>query len=1492
MPPPPHPRTLNDSDKPTSDHEAVSGSMYHSSNQLSQEQISHLLDTGSPAAFMTLYHHSILTVSPIDGFHAFLCPHCHIFIKSSISISFSLLVAGHFTVLSNHYRHKSCTAQHARNEGSNTQLILRQQCLNSAPDSSTSASCPSPSSSFSESESSNSPVSVTSSSTISDSGSHSNPTVYIPPLHPPCHGLPFQWDLAPNSNIQVSLPWLRTLHGRPDELPYTFNILDGQAYARSLDCTRFVLDTSNSCPACVALGPALDELGKLIPLYQPRTRRSLKNVLQLSQMVDEHSKELERWKLKSLNDARSISNKLSTINSHSALLMAISQTDVPWLQRILQIQIKNGAGINTIIRRIEEALEKGYKPRGYSNDAYDLVLLVYRIGGANLLYALNRRMSIPSLRTLRTRLSFVTIAPTIGPIVLDTISANILNVIVGPRAHAGLQRPRGVSILTDEIALEEAVVFFPSENGVGGLCWKHSHVIDPILNTYDSAVQIASKLDSGQVHLGKEMTVTVVHLFGEDETYPLLAAPSCKEEDYTDWEKLINMLIDAWMTNGADKTVGPLWSFATDGDSTRRKAGHRTFVHTMLDESSPLYGILADIPGLNLYTGRESITLDFDYKHIFKRFCTMLRSSNGMVLGNGRRMDSTKLERYLTWLDDCDNEKAKRLLYPDDPQDVPRAIELMRAIIKLGRIDPTKPPYTPPCQDPNIEAYIDFETLRMLGDLFHNLLEPFVNPSLSLTQQVVHLSTFAHLLFTFYRGHRRSFMPNQLYYDSQTLVKNVIFCIAKQQRLDASQPFFLLDVGDDAIKLLFAFLRMCGGHNSALNYKQAIDRLRAARDIGGVYSRNPDLRHGHRRLNLSRTEHLDHIHRDMWSGDILSHNVNLRACWLSGRDVAISLLSGSPTYTEEFDYEGIFSNPNVDMLRVFGAGLYPGITEDEDEDTSIQVTFTPPESASVKGSVPGVATNENLEIADENPILDLEEQLESLTINDSTSESTCSIVQNLEPSMPPLPTGPGIRPNDFLAVEGKYVHKASFCRIYFNSSFKGKSHDRLRRVRGFTSVKKIHRTEDISSPDDAESIFVAGSPFLTLIRLNDQTTALAFLRSTSIVENGVPRTGINVDTLRSPAAKVKISGDLLLLHHVPVVDLETSMNMWVWTGGYLKSLSPVPKANVSTRKVIELSVQGSLTEPVNPSVVAASEYLPNEHRTEVNSRDITWALKEDVLEAASTTIWKRLDDLKVPISSITLLSGRYDGFPYSKDDGTPALLCAEAAQALSEANVTNTEVLCALCHKPTSDLRSHMGGHILRSIRRVPDELVTPVGQVLPCGFCGSSGNPDCAIKLKKTKRATEVITNCPHKVPFKYGFAEKGSESRPCRNVPVVCGLCPHRERKTDAKPAIWRYNMEEHLSLSHPEYAHPGKIYGLPLPLHMIDTVVITVQEEKKFSVPARSNPEKPSSTHTANHQSTHPPAPTSSGQKRQADVQAGQFRLIISSSNGTKRARMAKD
>ncbi|KAG2145918.1 hypothetical protein DEU56DRAFT_731779, partial [Suillus clintonianus] len=144
---------------------------------------------------------------------------------------------------------------------------------------------------------------------------------------------------------------------------------------------------------------------------------------------------------------------------------------------------------------------------------------------------------------------------------------------------------------------------------------------------------------------------------------------------------------------------------------------------------------------------------------------------------------------------------------------------------------------------------VDFDAIKILGDILCSLLEPFIKVSLSLTEQVISLSRFAHLLYACYHNQRRSLMPNQLFYNSQTFTKNTIFCIKKQQKLDPLAPFFLLDVGDDALELTFAFARMCGGHNNTMNYKQSLDRLGAARDIDGVFARNPDLAHAPRRLN-------------------------------------------------------------------------------------------------------------------------------------------------------------------------------------------------------------------------------------------------------------------------------------------------------------------------------------------------------------------------------------------------------------------------------------------------------------------------------------------------------------------------------------------------------------------------------------------------------------------------------------------------------------------
>ena len=60
-----------------------------------------------------------------------------------------------------------------------------------------------------------------------------------------------------------------------------------------------------------------------------------------------------------------------------------------------------------------------------------------------------------------------------------------------------------------------------------------------------------------------------------------------------------------------------------------------------------------------------------------KGLCMAICSSHGIRLNNERLLMSKAFLHYLPWLDGCDEMKANKLLFPNDPQDVPRAVELI-----------------------------------------------------------------------------------------------------------------------------------------------------------------------------------------------------------------------------------------------------------------------------------------------------------------------------------------------------------------------------------------------------------------------------------------------------------------------------------------------------------------------------------------------------------------------------------------------------------------------------------------------------------------------------------------------------------------------------------------------------------------------------------------------------------------------------------------------
>ncbi|KAG1772528.1 hypothetical protein EV702DRAFT_1048648 [Suillus placidus] len=1128
-----------------------------------------------------------------------------------------------------------------------------------------------------------------------------------------CPGLLVVWpqDLPPFIMI---LPW-EHYHNGLDGLPFVVNLAQSTTpFIRSKCCFMSTLIEGSPCSECAALSAHVDHLSQTARNPKPHTNYKYLGLANMQDIAQSYADQARQLKLQGLNASREYISALSRLDDYHRLLMAISEHDIPRLQQIVSVALGNGASVREIINKLEDALEGAYCPQGYGADDLDIATLVYRLGGRQLLFALNQKLSIPSLRTLRTQAAFTTITPTIGTIRNEHFDTNIQSGILSTRAD--ITSLRGVSIMINEMAIEEMAVHYSKYNKIGGLCWKHSNLIDPVLRTYDSTVAIAQKIHDEEVHLGKEVTVIGVACFGEDELYPILVAPTCKTEDATDMEGVLGRALQRWKATGADQTVGPIWSLATDGDTTRRAAGHRLFIKQPLSVESPLYGILANMPGLNMWTGDNDVTLDFDPKHIFKLFKSNTFNL-GITLNNGQVINAMMLTHYLVWLPAYDEASVTKLLHPDDPQDVPRAVELIRAIIELTQ---SQHALLINSFSPDVDRRADLMSIMLLSDVIESFLIPFINVNLSLTEQVQYLSRFAHLSFALFRSHRCSFMSYQLYYNMHTTVKNFMFCIAKQQ---------------------------------------VIDRLGATKDIDGMFKRHPELDPGHHRLSLgNRVKNLDHINRDITS--------------------QIDPIS--------FSFVELFHDPAIDMLRPFGENKYFGISE-ADEDPESHHSLTAPIVTSHDTIVPPIPSDE----PDSNEVmLTFEEALTAESIPDAQPAGRLPLLVDL--SAPLLPEGPGIHPDDYLLFKGRWIHKQTVCRLVINKDFISKSNNRLERVSaGYTKVNK--RIDMSAGRITDQHSFLVGDIFLTILR-SGHTLSIGILHSTLISSINISRVSMNIAIMKASQSTVKVTGQLLTI--IPTRPSPESPTSFLWNGGYVKARSIIQGTEESTDRVVVVSVPGSLVKPVNPepTFIRFWDDMYPDHFLEIKGRQSTWQVHQDALQAACNILWVKAVETKVPLKSIAQVS--------------PSDVSIDVSLM-----VLNS---------------AHIGQHILRASTNTPEKisLKEPVGNVLPCGFCGRSGLPECTITIKVPVSGTpDWETKCTYRHLFKYGFADHGSKNNPCRNVPLKCGLCypilppePGRKlRKVQAAfvQSIWHYNMTAHILSNHEEYAIPGcREAGVVLP------------------------------------------------------------------------------
>ncbi|KAF8874102.1 hypothetical protein CPB84DRAFT_1817929 [Gymnopilus junonius] len=425
-----------------------------------------------------------------------------------------------------------------------------------------------------------------------------------------------------------------------------------------------------------------------------------------------------------------------------------------------------------------------YKPRNYTEVDHLRGLLMWRLGGAQLAGIGQHALHLPSLTTLRRNM------PT-----LEEVTQNVKNVFAPIMSLLTKDKKIVHQVLMfDELKVEEHPQYDEKMNKILGFCHEHT---TPSSLEYASENEIKLLLDGVQK---QEVHLAVDHV------------------------TLIQTAFDASHQSGLC-TI----SIASDGESRCRQALVLFTFKKQLSQDSPIWDQLSSLEMMNLEVSDDDVTADKDYKHIFKRLCNLLLRETGILVYRVHMKPAGVRSHLHT--NNVSLQRSSYLLNPEDRQDVYLAYDLLQEIWRLLNA-PTdaRPGFRDHCC-----------ALQVLGELFCNLILPYICVDLSLSDQLVHLSSAAHLLMALWSDEKATtkLMPTQLYVDIMIAVKNVYFSVAKAKVDDPDGEFWIILLGTDRLEMMFGILRTMVGNDANLDLRQLGERLTGTTKVSTILAKYP-----------------------------------------------------------------------------------------------------------------------------------------------------------------------------------------------------------------------------------------------------------------------------------------------------------------------------------------------------------------------------------------------------------------------------------------------------------------------------------------------------------------------------------------------------------------------------------------------------------------------------------------------------------------------------
>ena len=640
---------------------------------------------------------------------------------------------------------------------------------------------------------------------------------------------------------------------------------------------------------------ALDKGSRDYATFTPDEKKINDSFLSMTQLMS-RAAELraakDQSRMHALNLQRKCNVALRTSSDRQRLIVAFANADVPRLRYLIRSSLQAGRSPASMIGLIQDAVAGERKIFQFSEKERDIAFLVLKLGGPKLLHAVSRANGLPNLSVTKER------GRTARFHVKDIFDVSVVDANL--RAFSSVMDGFAdvpCSLMVDEIALERAVRFDAHSNLPVGFCSEHVGAPEP-LTSYTQLVALKARVDDGDLHVACEATVIAVapHRADANAAIPLVIVPTCKsklDDAGRSMAERQRSMLAAVIRKLRERKLR-VTTITSDGDGARRQAFHTLTNCSSIDANSPLFALLKDLKLLCLACGEFELSARYDDKHNAKRFRQRLKCLTGWVVYQTKMTGATLAKLC----EDLGLEFDTGLLNPEDGQNVRAAVKLIKILGIIANA---------PCPEGKTlgpATVMMVKEVRIFACIADGILEPLFGATLSLSDQLVKGSQMAHIVGFLHGQLGAKCLPNQLYHDLQSNVKDLYVSVAKWKVYWPESPFFTFLLGDDRLETDFGIVR-------TISHDRGVDALQLGERIGEivqadlVLGRHEGWRRPSARLDVKVAE--DHMNAKAWmsaldgeckGSNYMTRDVHLASCWALGRAKAIEVLQ--PLYAAHF----------------------------------------------------------------------------------------------------------------------------------------------------------------------------------------------------------------------------------------------------------------------------------------------------------------------------------------------------------------------------------------------------------------------------------------------------------------------------------------------------------------------------------------------------------------------------------------------------------------